>query len=271
MPQKIFYRAPPRNKPKPAPSIVTVKPHRPWLCPLLVVLTIVGLGVIGWFFYHHGTQAIVHNTQAIIKYSTQEVEESHLELKKHQQENAHLKVQNEQLRTKLAMMVHTTQKGQETYTQVLQTLNQLQKESRDLEEEVNFYQRLLSLAPQKSSKPEEVVIYFTLKFDDESGHYPYKLILTQWAKEAKVAQGTAQIQVLGQSHGKRLFIESITENSSDTLKYSVHYFQRIEGEIQLPKEFIPEQLLIRLMPKGQKKPLNEIRFFWEELLKQEQS
>ncbi|HDN26061.1 MAG TPA: hypothetical protein ENG03_02995 [Thioploca sp.] len=272
MPQ-IFYRAPSPAKPKAAPSVMKVRQHRPWICPLAIVLTAVASTVIGRFLYYHGTQAIIHNTQTVIKYHQQELEESHQQLKSTQQENVRVLAQNKELRAKLAMMVRTTQEGQETYANVLNTLSQLQKESSDLTEELSFYKRLLtSSKPSKSSMSEVVMTHFTLGFDEKSGRYPLKMILTQWTKEATVAQGIIQIHVLGQSNGKnkRLTMKSITKKSIEVLKYEVHYFQRIEDELQLPKEFIPEHMIIRLLPKGQKKA-NEIKLKWKELLKQEQS
>lgn len=270
---EIFYRAPLPNKSKPTPSIITIKTHRPWLCPVLLTLSVIVIGVGGLFLHNNSVQTIGQNHQTVIEEHWVEQEKTRQQLEKSLQNNASLATLNDELRTKLSMIVHTTQAGQETYSKVLQSLSQLQKENRDLKEELSFYQHLLNfLQSSKSSMPKRVIPNIILGgIDDKNGHYPYKLVLTQWTKEAKVQQGRVQIDLLGKlnKQTKRLTMKQITADSIKALRYKFTYFQRIEGHLQLPKEFIPLSLIVRLFSKGQKKAF-EIRFKWKDLLKQEQ-
>lgn len=268
----IFYQEPLPAKPKPVPGIVTIKQHSSWRCPLLVVLTIVVIGMIGLFLSQNSLQTIRQSRQTFIKQHWQEQDENRQQLKRTLQKNANLMAQNKELRAKLTMIVRTTQKGQKTYANVLQTLKQVQKENHDLAEELNFYKHLLTSSKSKlSSMPEIVVTNFMLDYEQKSKHYPYQLVLTQWAKDAKVAQGIVQISLLGLMNGKtkRLNMKSITDNAIEKQNYKVHYFQRLEGYLQIPEAFIPHHLIIRVLPKGRKKA-NEIRFSFEELQQKEQ-
>jgi hypothetical protein len=64
-------------------------------------------------------------------------------------------------------------------------------------------------------------------------------------------------------------MESITDNHIEALEYQLTYFQRLSDYLQLPKGFIPESLIIRILPKD-KTNMNEIHFRWEELQPKEQ-
>jgi len=272
---EIFYRAPLPNKPKPTPSIITLKPHRPWLCPVLLILSVIVIGVGGLFLHKKSVQAIGQNHQTVIEEHWVEQEKTHQQLENTRKKNASLATQNDELHaefSKLSMIVRSTKEGQETYKKVLQSLSQLQKENRDLKEELSFYQHLLKFFQSSKSKmPKGVIANVMLGIDDKSGRYPYKLVLTQWTKEAKVEQGTVQIDLRGKLNNqtKRLKMKQITPDSINRLTYKLTYFQRLEGDLQLPKDFIPLSLIVRLFSKGQKKAF-EIRFKWKDLLKQEQ-
>jgi regulator of replication initiation timing len=267
---EIFYRAPLPNKAKPTPSIITVKAHRPWLCPVLLVFCVLVIGVGGLFLHNQSVQAIGQNHHAVIEEHWLEQEKIRQQLEKALQNNASLATQNQELRTKLSMIVRTTQAGQETYSKVLQSLTQLQKENRDVKEELSFYQHLLKVfQSSNSSMPEGVIVNVMLGIDEKNRHYPYKMVLTQWT--ASLVEGRVQIDVLGKLNNrtKRLTMKKITPNSISALPYKLSYFQRFEGDLQLPQQFIPLSLIVRLFSKGQKKA-KEIKFKWKDLLKQEQ-
>ena len=235
MPQ-IFYRAPLPNKPKPTPSIITIKAHRPWLCPVLFVLIVVVIGVGGLFLHNQSVQAIGQNNKTVIEEYWVEQEKTRQQLEQTRKNNARLETQNQELYaefSKLSLIVRTTQADQETYSKVLQSLSQLQKENRDLKEELGFYQHLLNQSQSsKSSMPKGVIANVILGIDDKGGQYPYKLVLTQWTKEPTVLEGTVQIDLLGKLNNqtKRLTMKQITPDSINTLTYKLTYFQRIEGQ-----------------------------------------
>jgi len=257
----IFYRPPPPTKPKPVPGVMTIRQHRPW-CPFLAILTIVIIGAGGWFYMQTSLPALGQSQTF-----TEPVQpgDSHQQLKKTLQKNRSLMAQNKELRTKMVMVVRAMQESQDTYANVLLSLEQLQEENLNLIEELTFYKRLL-ISPKNPSTEKVVVTNLTLNYDRESGNYLYQLVLTQWTKDAKVAQGVIQIYLQGQINGntKRLGLKSVTENSTHALEYKFNFFQRLEGELKLPAGFIPDIIIVNLLPKGEQK-FYENRFEWKEL------
>ena len=264
---KIFYRAPSPPKPKPVPSIITVRQHHPWLCPIIIALSVVVVVTIGILLYQKHVKAARQSRQALIERQLQEQHFNRQQFESLVQKNAHLITQNQELRNKLTAIVQTTQESQNTYTEVLQSMTQLQVENRDLKEELMFYKQLLTSTISPKSPTQVEVTHLTLNYDNENKSYPYKLVLTQWTKEAQLAEGLVQIRLLGKENGKTklLNMESITDNHIEALEYQLAYFQRISDYLQLPKEFIPEFLIIRILPKDQNN-WNEIHFRWEELI-----
>ena len=278
----LIYRQPLPSKPKPVPGVMTIRQHRSWVCPMLMVLTIVGGGGIGVFLWQSSIQALRQNRQVAIEQQLQEIQKYREQLKKAFQQNANLtaqnanlstqnanlSAQNKELQDKLTMTVRTTQVDQKTYAQVLQSLSQLQAKNRDLKEELNFYQQLLTSTKASLESQNVSVANFTLNYDKKSERYPYKLVLTQLTKEIKVAEGSIQIHLTGKARGKtkRLKMKQITKNKVNSLKYQLLYFKRIENELKLPKRFTPHQLIIRILPKGQKEA-QEVRFKWKDLQK----
>ena len=132
----IFYRPPPPTKPKPVPGVMTIRQHRPpWRCPFFVILTIVIIGAGGWF-YMQGSLPALGQSQTF----TEPVQpfDSHQQLKKTLQKNRSLMAQNKELRTKLVMVVRAMQESQDTYANVLLSLEQLQEENLNLIEELTF-------------------------------------------------------------------------------------------------------------------------------------
>jgi len=280
----LIYRQPLPSKPKPVPGVMTIRQHRSWVCPVLIVLTIVVGGGIGLFLWQSTIQALRQNRQVAIELQLQEIQKYRQQLKKAFQQNAdltaqnanltaqnaNLTAQNKELQDKLTMTVRTTQLDQKTYAQVLQSLSQLQAKNRDLKEELNFYRHLLTSTGASSENQNVSVANFTLNYDEKSRRYPYRLVLTQLTKEIKVAEGSVQIHLTGKARGKtkRLKMKQITKNKVNSLKYQLLYFKRIENELKLPKRFTPHQLIIRILPKGQKEA-QEVRFKWKDLQKQE--
>jgi hypothetical protein len=268
----IFYHAPPPHKPKPVPSVMTVKQYHPWVCPVVSTLTIIVLVGLGMFLHRNSVQTIKQSRYTFIEQHLQTQQKSRQQLEKTLQENAHLTAQNKELREKLVTMVRTTDGSQTTYAEVLQSLNQLQEKIHDLKEELTFYKRLLISPISSASSTQGVMVNnFTVSYDKVSGHYPYKLVLIQEAKNAKVASGTVQINIVGQGNGsvQRLSMKQLTDNAIEALDYKFIYFKRLEEELQLPKGFIPHYLIVRILPKDQQKA-NKIRFNWKDLQPKEQ-
>ncbi len=246
MAQNLFYRSPLPTKAKPGPTVLTIKPHRPWVCPVLMVLVV---GMVLWggmLLCQHSTQSLDHSLRTLL-------EERSQTLTVIEQENLGLRTQNQELQEQIETLIKSTQTDQETYAKVLQTLNQLQGERYDLVEELDFYKKLLISTTTGAGKL--VVNGFTVTHQDETDIYPYKLVLSNVSKEPVLYEGNLQLEIHGKINGKKkkLSMKEVTPDTIGFLSYRVIYFQRLQGTLKLPKDFIPENVVVRLFPQGQEK------------------
>ena len=87
----IFYLPPP-SKVKPGPSVLKIKQHRPWLCPLILVITVVLLGWGGLSLCQKSTRSLDQNLRTLLAQRLKELQEVY-------QVNAVLEKQNQSLAT----------------------------------------------------------------------------------------------------------------------------------------------------------------------------
>jgi preprotein translocase subunit SecF len=221
------------------PSSLEIREHRPWLCPLLLAITISTMIIMGWFLY-----------QNIVQHS---LDITH-------QKNVELTLENQKLRKQVAALSLAVQMDQKTSVDVRQILRKLQIQNRELSEELGFYQNLSATADNEQS----TVNVKSVKLSQNGQRYTYKIVLTQLAKNAKVAKGTVAIEIEGSLNNKtkRLTMKEITSQSSAA--YELKYFARIEGELELPEAFVPKQVIINIFSEGQRKP-KENRFNWKDI------
>ncbi len=237
---QIFYHHPLPSKQKPVPTVMAVKQHRPWLCPLLLFTTIITVIVGGLYLWNASVKALRQDKQNFI--------EQYL---KNQPTQPTIS-ETQKLKLKLETVISTAEK-------MAQSLSQLQEQHLDATEELNFYKHLVNSSSTKSG-----VVVSSFALHKMARDYIYKLVLTQ--QNTKTANGTVQINLVGKlnSKTKRFNMVAITEDSIPAINYKINYFERFTGKIILPKNFIPEHLIIYLATKNNQ-VTEEINFKWEEL------
>jgi regulator of replication initiation timing len=266
----IFYRPPPPAKPKPGPTVMTVKAHQPWQGRLVLFLVVMVMGGGGLFLCQSSLQVLGHNKQTFIEQQVREQEAQRQQIKMIAQDNASLTTQNKELREKLATLIHTTQSSQATYVQVLQSLRQAQTNVQDLTEELQVYKTLLDSTTTVQTGNEVNINSFSISYDEVSGYYQYRLVLIQPNRAAKPVQGQWQLKILGQSNGvdQQLNMNQIMPDNRYSQPYQIHRFQKLEGYLQFPNNFKPKQVIIRLIP-AQLKTAPALYFQWSDLLNKE--
>jgi len=240
---QIFYHHPAPSKKKRVPTVMAVKQYRPWLCPVLLFITIVTVIVCGLYLWNSSVQSFRQERQDFIEQYLQDLQDL--------QDTPVPNLETQELQAKLETVVSTAE-------ELAQSLSNLQDKHFDIIEELNFYRNLTTV-----SKTSKKIVMSSFALHKNAEYYLYKLILTR--QNARIiAAGTVQINLIGKSNGKRKFLNmaTITKNSISAIDYKINYFQRITGKIRLPKKFIPEQLIIHLTAKNQ---AEEISFKWEKL------
>ncbi|MCK5720232.1 MAG: hypothetical protein KAH84_09835 [Thiomargarita sp.] len=262
----IFYKHPlARSKPKLVPVVMKIRQHNPWLCPISIVLIIIILTIVALLLWKNSIQALKENRHFIIKQQLVKIDKINQQFQNAQIEKAYLIDQNKKLNKQLTKIIATTQINQKNYAKVLQSLSQSQNKNQDLIEELTFYQRLLTTPKAMLDKKQGIKIAsFELNVTEKVNYYTYKLILTQWTKDIKLAEGKIKIYLVGDMQEQIKGLNKITEKTIQILSYQFIYFQRFIGEFKLPAKFMPKNLTIHLITKQQ---VDKTHFKWKELIK----
>lgn len=267
----IFYRAPPPPKSKPGPGVITVKPHHPWHCRMMVGLTLITTTGLGIFLYQNSLQVLGNQQQVLAKKNILEQESYRQQMEQLQLQNVSLSQHNQELRNKLTDVVRTTQHSQSAYAETLDFLKQTLEENREIKEELSYYKELLKAYPTLSEP--KLIPQFTLYYDEINDRYLYHLVLIHWTREAQMSGGRLQFKVLGhntQGIKKELTMKQIMTDAPDAITYNVLYFQRIKNYLQIPDHFIPQQIVVELWKGSQEEPRQQTFFEWNEVLKRGQ-
>lgn len=147
-------------------------------------------------------------------------------------------------------------------------IEKIEQEHYKAKMQLAFYQKVM--APEKTADGialDSIVIAET----ESAGHFRFQVTLVQQTKNKRYAKGYIDFSLVGSLHGKpKTFkLSDITLLDKEALSFSFQYFQAIEGEIDLPDGFIPEQILVQVtLPKGrwQKYNLIEETYHWADVL-----
>ncbi|GEM_PF-6696504 len=255
---KIFYQPPPPTKPKPAPTVLNITPHRPWICPLLIVVLLLVFSVAALHWCRSSTQLLDQTLRELLAQKNEELQVAN-------EYSEQLQTQNAQLQQQMAEIINTAQTDQETYAKVLDTLKQTRVEQQGIIEEINFYKRLL--IAEDSVTGQLAIENLLIQKGEAQNQYHYQVTLTHFAKMPTVNEGKLTLEVLGTSPKQRVNFSQLTGQAFKNYKF--FYFDKLTGQFTLPKTFSPAQVVVRLSPKASASTL-EKTFQWANVQQQEQ-
>lgn len=105
---------------------------------------------------------------------------------------------------------------------------------------------------------------FKLERGTGEHEYKYRFTLVQVLEGVGVIRGVMEVVVLGQQNGKirQLDRSEFSADGKRTVALDFKHFQKIEGGIKLPSDFLPESIRIQIRPKNKKiKPMTN-EFVW---------
>lgn len=172
--------------------------------------------------------------------------------------------ENTELREKYAILERAGQVDKESYSAINVNLKSLQNELLELKQEVAFYRGIV--APTEAASGLHIT---DLKFESlgAGNGYHFKLVLTQVMKNDRIVRGRANIYIDGLQHGqqRQLTLSEVSGGKLPDLKMRFKYFQNIEGDVVLPKGFVPSSVLIDLLPSGKGKTRIKKNFHWSDI------
>ncbi len=229
---------------------LVVKPYHPWLTRMLLGLAIIALIVGGWTLFDYGRYLAGYD-----RAESADQRDVLLTAKEN------LKSKVDDLREQKALLERAAQIEQEAYGELDTTLKELQGEILELKEELAFYRGIVS--PQSASSGLHLQ-RFRIEANGKSRHYRYKLVLTQVLKNDRLVTGKVRLSIDGlmRNQPRTLTLKELSEKHVNELGYRFKYFQKLEGNLSLPKGFTPFRIKVQIIPRNRRHSSIEKTINW---------
>lgn len=159
-------------------------------------------------------------------------------------------VDNDELRRQIIGLQTSQEIDRETYAQVESNLSQLQLRIQAQEEELAFYQGIIS--PENGLAGLRVQTLNVTKAEPER-HYVLRLVLVQAISHDRRAAGVVRFNIEGVRDGTAEELspeEVLVDAESADIPYAFRYFQGLRRELVLPVDFKPSQMNVEIWPQG---------------------
>ncbi len=230
---------------------MVVVPHRPFYKVGIFCVCLLAMAALSWLTYEYGLDQGIATRVEVVKEREalrEQLQASASLVKEMRQEIATLKL------------------GEEVDTraneEVLATIEGLQTQIAELQEEIRFYKGVM--LPNAESKGLRIE-RFDLKPLAEANTYSFGLLLTQVVDKHDYVQGGVELKVIGRQGAEpaSLDLATLTDGSQQTVRFRFRYFQNIDGQLTIPAEFQPEEIMVIAQSSGNKSQRLERRFDWQ--------
>jgi hypothetical protein len=156
--------------------------------------------------------------------------------------------QIDDLERQIAILETAREIDRETYAQVEANLNQLEAQLQAQQEELAFYQGIVS--PDDGAAGLRVQT-FEIESRRAERAFLLKLVLIQAIVHNQNVRGSVNLTVVGHSGGVRTtfdVLDLVVGDDSPSTRYSFRYFQALEYEIELPLGFVAESVELVITP-----------------------
>ena len=221
-------------------SHLVVTNHHPLIRRFMLVGACVGVLLLAFVFYELGRYQAGFNLFEVAD------ERARLEAKIEE-----LTKTNSGLSEQVTILGRSQAIDREAYDVVRTDLKQLQEEILELREEVEFYRGIVSPVERQAGLNIQT---FKLELAGEEGLYHFELVMSQVLKNDRYVKGVVKLYVQGVQEGEPLTLNfsDISPNDSVGQNFRFRYFQRMEGDIRLPENFLPRNVMVEMAPEGRK-------------------
>ncbi|MCZ6497400.1 MAG: hypothetical protein O6765_01580 [Gammaproteobacteria bacterium] len=156
----------------------------------------------------------------------------------------------DELRRQIASLQTSGEIDQETYAQVESNLSQLQLRIQAQEEQLVFYQGIIS--PENGLAGLRIQALNLTKAESE-GHYVLRLVLVQAITHDRRVSGVVKFNIEGVRDGEVLELgpdDVLLDSESADIPYGFRYFQGLQRDLVLPADFRPSQVNVEIWPQG---------------------
>ncbi len=230
---------------------MVIVPHRPWYKAGILCLFVLALVAFSALTYQYGMgQGLATRVEVVRERDDikSQLIESQRTIERMRQENADLKVGG--------------QIDSRATEEVRQTVESLQNEIAELNEEIRFYKGvMLPSVEEKGLRIERLNV--KSGGGAGAGQYRYSLLLTQVVEKHEYIQGSVQISLVGVQNSAQVSLPlgQISEAATN-IKFRFRYFQNIDGQLTIPTGFVPKEFLV-VAQTGDNGLRIEKKFHWQ--------
>lgn len=228
-------------------SKVVIQQHKPWRTVVWAIALAAGVAALcaGYFI-----QRQIELQAEITKMRSELVRQKALVARR----NAEL----EKLNRTVTRHERSRQVEQKGYARVERDLAGVQSRILGLEEEVAFYRSIVASSEQDGVRVRKLFLFP----GSEANRFRYQVVLTRHMKDDKVSSGSLSFTVSGESDGKARSIPADDLLGDGELEFSFKHFHRLEGQFDLPPEFVPRRVHVRVKSGRGKRAGTEKAFDW---------
>ena len=230
---------------------MVVVPHRPVYKAFIFFVFLILMAVFSWLTYHYGkSQGIALKVEVV-----QERDDIRTQL-----EDARETIQA--MRSAMADLKLREEVDTIATEEVRQTIESLQSRIAQLNEEILFYKGVM--APNVGDKGLRIE-RINVENTGLPSRFSYSLLLTQLVDKHEYVQGGVRISIGGIEGQKEKIIKlsDLDSTKKESIRFRFKYFQSIEGELSLPKDFQPREIIILAESTGRNKQRLEKKFDWQ--------
>lgn len=158
-------------------------------------------------------------------------------------ENLELTRLNKQLSEKVVILETSTKIDRESYKNVEQELADLQNRISEQEEDIEFYKGIFDDHDGSGLRIQD----FHISPGNGQNTYILRLVLAQAFRSSKEVSGYVELIVVGQRDQEQVRLklnELAIPSENPEMGYSFRYFQDLRTEVEIPPDFLPEQVHI---------------------------
>ncbi|MFM1896767.1 MAG: hypothetical protein RLZZ385_1841 [Pseudomonadota bacterium] len=211
--------------------VVPYRPYRRWLTYGVLTLLLVSGGAGGFLFGHQNAQGGGISDQTERQLMSRELNS--------------LREENTELRRQVALLDRTSVMDKKANEEIQLNVKTLRERIAQLEQDVLFYRQVMSEDADTSGL---LIGQMDIEATGVANRYRYKLVMRQQEADGDTfLEGHVNVNLVGVRDEEQVVIPlrdiSQAEEQLD-IRLRFKYFQNIEGELELPEGFTPEQIHI---------------------------
>ena len=213
--------------------------------------------VASWYAYEYGRTGILFDSMAAdssVSMLERQVKELRYQVKE-------LGAERVKLHEERAVLERASQIDREAVRVVGEEMKGVQESRLEMEEELVFLRGIISNKVDKNSLR---IRDFRLQSSEIPHVFQYGFIVSQVLNDKHGVKGDLFITVAGKQKGKSvsLGLAVLTEEKSKSLKVDLKHFQKFEGLLQLPEDFVAGNMTIKIKPSKKRMPRLSESFNW---------